>query len=198
MNGPSEGDAVVYTRASFPRFDESPLPALVTSGAVPTAFRVTPRRLRRGSGRAGAAHDANSRTRWAPSVTGGGNPTGYVPCYYVAPTTGLYNVAFYGPNGNNNDADGTVGADVALTSPRTPARCKGRPPPHGISQFATISPRHGRQRPGLHLRLGRIYRQQRRSSDSTVYATTLDVMSTRRTSLARPQRFRLLRSEQGS
>ncbi len=26
------------------------------------------------------------------AVTGGGNPTGYVPCCYIAPATGIYNM----------------------------------------------------------------------------------------------------------
>lgn len=43
----------------------------------------------------------------AQSVDGTQNPAGYVPCVYVAPTTGLYRVAFYGAAGTSNAADGT-------------------------------------------------------------------------------------------
>lgn len=38
-----------------------------------------------------------------------GNPlpgNGYIPCYYVAPVSGIYNVAFYGPLGANSDEEG--------------------------------------------------------------------------------------------
>ncbi|MEO8745544.1 MAG: hypothetical protein ABI334_04020 [Candidatus Dormiibacterota bacterium] len=41
----------------------------------------------------------------------------YMPCNYTAPSTGIYDVAFLGPNGFTNDADGAVAADVALTDP---------------------------------------------------------------------------------
>lgn len=43
----------------------------------------------------------------AQSVDGTQNVAGYVPCVYVAPTTGLYRVAFYGAAGTGNAADGT-------------------------------------------------------------------------------------------
>ena len=52
----------------------------------------------------------------AQAVSGGGNPNGYAPAYYVAPSTGIYSVVFYGPDGSSSAANGTVGADVALTS----------------------------------------------------------------------------------
>lgn len=35
------------------------------------------------------------------SISGTGNTSGYVPCYYTAPTTGIYDVVFYGPAGPN-------------------------------------------------------------------------------------------------
>ena len=43
-------------------------------------------------------------------------PGTYVPCHYQAPVTGVYDVAFLGPSGFAliPDADGSVGADVAL------------------------------------------------------------------------------------
>jgi uncharacterized repeat protein (TIGR01451 family) len=42
---------------------------------------------------------------------------GYVPCDYTAPLTGIYNVAFLGPLGANDNSDGTVAADVAFALP---------------------------------------------------------------------------------
>jgi uncharacterized repeat protein (TIGR01451 family)/MYXO-CTERM domain-containing protein len=38
---------------------------------------------------------------------------GYLPCYYAAPSTGIYDIVFLGPAGATN-TDGTVAADVAL------------------------------------------------------------------------------------
>ena len=47
-----------------------------------------------------------------PSIAGA-----YVPCHYMAPSTGIYDIAFLGPAGfAPPDADGTVGADVALAA----------------------------------------------------------------------------------
>jgi uncharacterized repeat protein (TIGR01451 family) len=52
------------------------------------------------------------------TIPAGGVAGGYVPCHYAAPSTGVYNIAFLGPAGFalSPDADGTVGADVALTN----------------------------------------------------------------------------------
>jgi uncharacterized repeat protein (TIGR01451 family) len=40
----------------------------------------------------------------------------YVPCHYIAPATGIYDIAFLGPNGFSNDVDAPVVADVPLAS----------------------------------------------------------------------------------
>jgi uncharacterized repeat protein (TIGR01451 family) len=41
------------------------------------------------------------------SVSGTGNSGGYIPCYYQAPTTGVYDVVFYGPSGGNSPSGGS-------------------------------------------------------------------------------------------
>jgi hypothetical protein len=42
----------------------------------------------------------------------------YVPCHYAAPARGIYDIAFLGPAGfaQSPDADGAIGADVALSA----------------------------------------------------------------------------------
>jgi uncharacterized repeat protein (TIGR01451 family) len=40
----------------------------------------------------------------------------YVPCYYAAPVTGVYSVAFIGPLGTASDVDGAIAGDVALAA----------------------------------------------------------------------------------
>ncbi|QXE21456.1 hypothetical protein B6N60_00130 [Richelia sinica FACHB-800] len=50
------------------------------------------------------------------SVDGTGNTSGYIPCAYQAPSTGIYDVVFYGPDGNNVDTQGTIAADIALSN----------------------------------------------------------------------------------
>jgi uncharacterized repeat protein (TIGR01451 family) len=49
------------------------------------------------------------------TITGAGNPTGYTPCFYTAPTTGIYDVVMYGPSGFSASGDGAVGGDIGLT-----------------------------------------------------------------------------------
>jgi uncharacterized repeat protein (TIGR01451 family) len=51
------------------------------------------------------------------TIPTGGVAGGYVPCHYAAPSTGVYDIAFLGPNGFTNDIDAAVVADVALASP---------------------------------------------------------------------------------
>ncbi|MBV8300881.1 MAG: DUF11 domain-containing protein, partial [Candidatus Dormibacteraeota bacterium] len=46
----------------------------------------------------------------------GGVTNGYDPCYYQAPSTGIYSIAVVGPAGLNANADGSIGADVGLTN----------------------------------------------------------------------------------
>jgi uncharacterized repeat protein (TIGR01451 family) len=50
------------------------------------------------------------------TVPGGGVTNGYTPCVYAAPSTGIYSIAVVGPAGIAANADGGVGADIALTS----------------------------------------------------------------------------------
>ncbi|MBD2325647.1 SdrD B-like domain-containing protein [Alkalinema sp. FACHB-956] len=50
------------------------------------------------------------------AITGSGNATGYVPCYYRAPQTGVYSVAFYGPDGVNSARDASAPGDIALAN----------------------------------------------------------------------------------
>jgi uncharacterized repeat protein (TIGR01451 family) len=48
------------------------------------------------------------------TIPAGGVAGGYVPCHYAAPVTGIYSVEFIGPLGTASNADGTIGADIAL------------------------------------------------------------------------------------
>ncbi len=50
------------------------------------------------------------------SIDGTGNTNGYIPCYYQAPSTGVYNVVFYGPAGGNSSVDGAPTGDINLGS----------------------------------------------------------------------------------
>jgi len=50
------------------------------------------------------------------SISGGGNNSGYKPCYYTAPYTGVYNIVFYGPTGDGSKNNGSPTGDINLTS----------------------------------------------------------------------------------
>ncbi|MEB3294831.1 MAG: hypothetical protein VKJ24_16875 [Synechococcales bacterium] len=55
------------------------------------------------------------------SADGLSNTSGYDPCVYVAPVTGIYNVAFYGPEGEVSTLDGGPTGVIEDTSPtKTP------------------------------------------------------------------------------
>lgn len=50
------------------------------------------------------------------TIPAGGVAGGYVPCNYTAPSTGIYDIAFLGPDGFSASADGTVAGDVLLAN----------------------------------------------------------------------------------
>jgi uncharacterized repeat protein (TIGR01451 family) len=53
----------------------------------------------------------------ARSISGTGNTSGYTPCYYKAPFTGIFDIVFYGTDGSNSNTNGGVTADINLVSP---------------------------------------------------------------------------------
>lgn len=50
------------------------------------------------------------------AISGGGNPNGYIPCYYKAPSTGVYNIVFYGPDGGNAANNLAPTGEIPMTS----------------------------------------------------------------------------------
>ncbi|MFN6496950.1 MAG: lamin tail domain-containing protein [Nostoc sp. DedQUE01] len=50
------------------------------------------------------------------AISGGGNPNGYIPCYYQAPSTGVYDIVFYGPDGDNSSTNATPTGEIDLGS----------------------------------------------------------------------------------
>ncbi|MDM9581441.1 lamin tail domain-containing protein [Nostoc sp. GT001] len=50
------------------------------------------------------------------AISGGGNPNGYIPCYYQAPSTGVYDIVFYGPDGGNSSTNATPTGEIDLSS----------------------------------------------------------------------------------
>jgi len=124
-SGSTEGDIVVYDPGIITAYDESPLPALVTAGPGTNGFSCDSQRTASGIAAQGQLTTRTEELAGPQPVSGGGNPTGYVPCWYTAPVTGLYNVAFFGPDGANTDVDGTVGADIGLTDASDTSAAQG-------------------------------------------------------------------------
>ena len=93
--GVGTGDIVVWTpgQITAPLTVALPAPAFTCSAAQPGAGALTTR--------------AQELAGPLPAVGG------YTPCIYTPATTGVYNVAIYGPAGGNSDADGTAGTIAA-------------------------------------------------------------------------------------
>ena len=78
--------------------------------------------------RAGAQGQITSRGEelaGPDTIPAGGVAGGYIPCHYAAPSTGVYDIAFVGPDGLASAVDGTVAADVALTDPNDFSAAQG-------------------------------------------------------------------------
>ncbi|MEH2118167.1 lamin tail domain-containing protein [Nostoc sp.] len=50
------------------------------------------------------------------AISGGGNPSGYIPCYYKAPSTGVYDIVFYGPLGGNSSSEIAPTGEINLAN----------------------------------------------------------------------------------
>ncbi|MBC1240790.1 DUF11 domain-containing protein [Nostoc sp. 2RC] len=50
------------------------------------------------------------------AISGTGNPNGYIPCFYQAPSTGVYDIVFYGSDGGNSSTNGTPTGQINLSS----------------------------------------------------------------------------------
>ena len=93
--GVATGDIVVWTpgQITAPLTVALPAPAFTCSTSQPGAGALTTR----------------AQEVAGPLPASGG----YTPCIYTPATTGVYNVAFYGPAGGSSDADGTAGTIAA-------------------------------------------------------------------------------------
>jgi uncharacterized repeat protein (TIGR01451 family) len=111
--GVGAGDILVYKPGVVTDTDAQPLPT-VTTGT--NGFRCSDQRLATGIAAQGRITTRAQELLGAQAVSGGGNPTGYVPCSYDAPVSGIYGVAFYGPSGDGADVDGGITGETSLAS----------------------------------------------------------------------------------
>lgn len=116
--GVGQGDILIYNpgQVSGPVGDEN-IPATADfSCAQQRAALGNPDQ---GRIRSRAQELAGPDTIVDPNTAAPGNvvPSGYVPCFYIAPETGVYNVVFYGPLGGNSDSERAPTGEIELTSP---------------------------------------------------------------------------------
>ena len=110
--GRSNGDAVIYdsTQIGGTKGQET-----ITGSPV---FSCSTQRA--GVGNLGATQGqiANRTQELLPprNVANNAGGTGYIPCYYQAPSTGLYAIAFYGPAGAEADSQTTPTGTINFTS----------------------------------------------------------------------------------
>jgi uncharacterized repeat protein (TIGR01451 family) len=81
-----------------------------------SSFSCAAQRLSSGIAAQGEITSRAEELAGPDTVPGGGVTNGYTPCVYTAPSTGIYSIAIIGPAGMSANADGGVGADIALTA----------------------------------------------------------------------------------
>jgi len=111
--GVGSGDIVVFDPSVITDPSAEPLPA-VTTGV--NGFKCSDQRTSSGIATQGQITSRALELAGPQAVSGGGNPSGYVPCHYTAPVTGIYSVVFYGPDGDGVDTDGGATADINLAA----------------------------------------------------------------------------------
>jgi uncharacterized repeat protein (TIGR01451 family) len=111
--GVGAGDILIYDPGVVTDPDASVLPALTTGV---NGFRCSDQRTASGIATQGRITSRALELAGPQALSGGGNPSGYVPCSYVAPTSGIYGVVFYGPSGDGSNTDGAPTGEIGLAS----------------------------------------------------------------------------------
>ena len=125
--GPDIGDVRIYvpSRPGFPDSVSGPIgqetilplagaPALPQAGAFANGFSCVAQRAT--AGNAGRGRIASRAIELVgPNTEDNDLPAGYTPCIYTAPFSGVYNVVFLGPDGDNTDNNPVISG--ALNSP---------------------------------------------------------------------------------
>ncbi|MBE9008635.1 DUF11 domain-containing protein [Pseudanabaenaceae cyanobacterium LEGE 13415] len=80
-------------------FDPGRVTGAIGNETIPTTadFRCTTQRTALGNTNRGRILSRTVELAGPQSISGTGNTSGYVPCYYTAPITGVYSVVFLGP-----------------------------------------------------------------------------------------------------
>ena len=111
--GVGAGDILIYDPGVVTDSNAEPLPAIVTGT---NGFRCSDQRTSSGIAAQGRITSRAQELAGPQAADGTGNLGGYVPCFYVAPATGMYGVVFYGPAGDGSATDGGPTGDIDLAS----------------------------------------------------------------------------------
>ena len=111
--GVGSGDVVVWNPGQISDQQAATLPAM-TSGV--NGFACSAQRTATGVAAQGKITSRALELAGPQSADGTGNTAGYVPCTYTAPTTGIYQVAFYGTAGANAATDGGPTGDITMAA----------------------------------------------------------------------------------
>jgi uncharacterized repeat protein (TIGR01451 family) len=111
--GVGAGDVLVFDPGVVTDTNAQPLPTISTGVS---GFRCSDQRTASGNAAQGVIASRAEELSGPQSADGTGNLAGYVPCTYVAPTTGIYGVVFYGPSGDGSAVDGGPTGEINLTS----------------------------------------------------------------------------------
>ena len=116
-SGSTSGDVLIYNpglvTGSTPGQETVPSPASAS-------FSCDTQRTGSGIALQGQITSRAEELAGPQAISGGGNPVGYIPCYYQAPSTGVYNIVVTGPSGFGSDAQtastGGATGEVSLSS----------------------------------------------------------------------------------
>jgi hypothetical protein len=108
--GVGSADAVVWNPGLI---SETGVNTVANADLPSPSFTCSAQRGMSGNGTRGVLNTRLKEVRGPQSIDGSGNTDGYRPCYYTAPTTGIYRVAFYGTAGGQSDSQGSPDPAVA-------------------------------------------------------------------------------------
>jgi len=106
--GTGNADAVVWNPGQITDTEADTLPT--------PQFSCKTQRGTAGNGSRGELRTRTQETKGAQSVDGTGNTTGYRPCYYTAPSSGIYRLAFYGSAGAAAGANGSPDSSITTAT----------------------------------------------------------------------------------
>lgn len=111
--GVGAGDILVFNPGVVTDTQAATLPTITPA----TGFRCSDQRALTGTAGQGQITTRAQELAGPRSADGLGNsPAGYIPCTYVAPSQGIYNVVMYGTDGVSSATDGGPTADIDLAS----------------------------------------------------------------------------------